>query len=103
VKPPMTHAQATVARADAHRNVALDHRTPASTIRGISCILTDDLVRLYGLNKDGNTVGDYYMGFHVADLPAVIEVLRWLGAGELGRMAIDAEANTRVVKKDADE
>jgi hypothetical protein len=82
----------TPARADAHRNIVFDQHTPSSTLRGMSCILTDDLVRLYGLDRKGDTVGNYYMAFHLGDLPAVIEALRWLGAGELGRMAIDAGA-----------
>lgn len=74
--------------------VNLRHRPKGTKLGGLKlAIWQDQQLYITGLDKHGNYMNSLQVYFHPADIELVIQALRAVTAGPLGRLAIEAELN----------
>ena len=72
------------------RTQALNHRVGNEHLRFLHAWAIGGAVNIQGLDKKGDPLRSQWLRFHERDLPAVIELLQWIAAGPLGRLAVEA-------------
>lgn len=71
------------------RTLALNHHLRNEHLCFLHAWTIGGAVNIQGLDRRGKSLRSQCLRFEVRDLPAVIELLQWLQAGPLGRLAIE--------------